>query len=64
MEFWGQNVFDTRYEQVAFSAPFQGSGSLSQVTRFGAPGAAVGNAITTAFLAEPRTYGITLRSRF
>ena len=64
VEFWGQNVFDTRYEQVAFSAPFQGSGSLSQVTRFGAPGAAVGNAITTAFLAEPRTYGITLRSRF
>lgn len=64
VEFWGQNVLNTRYEQVAFSAPFQGAGSLSQVTRFGAPSFATGNAITTAFLAEPRTYGITLRSRF
>ncbi|MET0372721.1 MAG: TonB-dependent receptor [Rhizorhabdus sp.] len=64
VEFWGQNVFDTRYEQVAFSAPFQGAGSVSQVTRFGSPSFAVGNAITTAYLAEPRTYGVTLRSRF
>ncbi|MCP3735751.1 TonB-dependent receptor [Sphingomonas sp. RP10(2022)] len=64
VEFWGQNVLDTRYQQVAFSAPFQGAGSQSQVTQFGSPNFATGNAIAAAFLAEPRTYGITLRSRF
>ncbi|WP_242415935.1 TonB-dependent receptor [Sphingomonas panni] len=64
IEFWGQNILDTDYQQVAFAAPFQGSGSVSQVTRFGSPAFAVGNAITSSYLAEPRTYGITLRSRF
>ncbi len=64
IEFWGQNILDTDYQQVAFAAPFQGSGSVSQVTRFGAPAFGVGNAVTSSYLAEPRTYGITLRSRF
>lgn len=64
VEFWGQNILDTDYQQVAFSAPFQGAGSVSQVTRFGAPAFGVGNAIVASYLAEPRTYGITLRSRF
>ena len=64
LEFWGQNVFDTDYQQVAFSAPFQGAGSVSQVQRFGSPSFATGNALFASFLAEPRTYGVTLRSRF
>ncbi|WP_137897344.1 TonB-dependent receptor [Sphingomonas sp. 2SG] len=64
LEFWGQNVFDTNYQQIAAAAFLQGSGSQSQVQQFGAPRYAVGNALTTAFLAEPRTYGVTLRSRF
>jgi iron complex outermembrane recepter protein len=64
LEFWGQNVFDTDYQQVAFSAPFQGAGSVSQVKRFGAPNFATGNVLFSSFLAEPRTYGVTLRSRF
>ncbi len=64
VEFWGQNILDTRYQQVAFSAPFQGAGSVSQVQAFGSPAFATGNAIMSSFLAEPRTYGITLRSRF
>jgi outer membrane receptor protein involved in Fe transport len=64
VEFWGQNLLDTQYEQVAFAAPFQGSGSVSQVQAFGSPASAVGNALTMSYLAEPRTYGITLRSRF
>jgi len=64
IEFWGQNILDTDYQQVAFAAPFQGAGSVSQVTRFGAPAFGVGNAVISSYLAEPRTYGITLRSRF
>ncbi|WP_203311094.1 TonB-dependent receptor [Sphingomonas beigongshangi] len=64
IEFWGQNILNTNYQQVAFAAPFQGAGSLSQVARFGSPTYAAGNAIFASFLAEPRTYGVTLRSRF
>ncbi len=60
LELWGQNLLNTNYEQVAFSAPFQGAGSQSQVQAFGG----VGNQIFTSYLAEPRTYGVTLRSRF
>jgi iron complex outermembrane receptor protein len=60
VELWSQNLLNTRYQQVAFSAPFQGAGSQSQVQAFGG----VGNQIFTTYLAEPRTYGITLRSRF
>ena len=64
LEFWGQNLLDTDYQQVAFSAPFQGAGSQSQVQTFGAPAFATANSLFTSFLAEPRTYGVTLRSRF
>ncbi len=64
VEFWGQNIFNTDYQQVAFSAPFQGAGSASQVAAFGAPNFANANTIYSAFLGEPRTYGVTLRSRF
>jgi outer membrane receptor protein involved in Fe transport len=60
LEVWGQNLTNTRYTQVAFNAPFQGAGSLSQVQSFGG----TGNQIFSAFLAEPRTYGLTLRTRF
>jgi len=64
LEVWAQNLLDTQYQQVAFNAPFQGAGSLSQVQKFGAPAFATGNQIFSAFLAEPRTYGVTLRKRF
>ena len=56
-----QNLFDTDYQQVAFNAPFQGAGSLSQTLRLGTSPA---NQIFSSFLAEPRTYGVTLRKRF
>ncbi|MEG3164546.1 TonB-dependent receptor [Sphingomonas sp. PB2P19] len=60
LEVWAQNLLDTNYQQVAFNAPFQGAGSQSQVQAFGG----VGNQIFTSYLAEPRTYGLTLRTRF
>jgi outer membrane receptor protein involved in Fe transport len=64
IEFWAQNLLNTQYTQVSFNAPFQGAGSVSQVKAFGSPAYAAGNQIFGAFLAEPRTYGLTLRSRF
>ena len=60
LEFWSQNVFNKQYIQVAFNAPFQGAGSSANVAAFGG----TGNALYSAYLAEPRTYGLTLRSRF
>ena len=64
IELWAQNLLDTDYQQVAFSAPFQGANSQSQVQAFGAPGVPTANTLFTSFIAEPRTYGLTLRSRF
>jgi len=68
IELWAQNLFDTNYEQVAFNAPFQSSGpnngTVAQVQRFGSPTSAIANQIYEAFLAEPRTVGVTLRARW
>ena len=48
------------YKQTVFNAPLQGSNTSSAQT--------VAGATTTqlfgAFLAEPRTYGITVRTKF
>lgn len=69
LEFWGQNIFDTEYTQVAFNSPLQGSGPCnSTVAQLGTTcgGSAVGmvNQTYSAYLAEPRTYGVTLRGKF
>ncbi len=64
VEFWGQNIFNARYTQVAFNSPLQGSGSIAQVQTFGAPRYASGTQLFSAYLAEPRTYGVTLRGKF
>ncbi|MFS0737952.1 TonB-dependent receptor [Sphingomonas sp. 1P06PA] len=61
VEFWGQNIFNVDYKQVVFNAPIQGSNtSLAQTQQFGTPG----TQLFGAFLAEPRTYGITVRTKF
>ncbi|WP_419814070.1 TonB-dependent receptor [Glacieibacterium sp.] len=60
VELWGQNIFNKNYQQVAFNAPFQGAGSAAQVAAFGG----TGNQLFSSFLAEPRTYGATVRTRF
>lgn len=60
LEFWAQNLTNKDYIQVAFNTPFQGAGSVANTQRFGA----TANALYSSFLAEPRTYGVTLRSRF
>ena len=51
IELWGENLFDTNYEQVAFDSGFQN-----------APTNATG--LIDAFLGNPRTFGATLRAKF
>jgi iron complex outermembrane recepter protein len=58
LEFWAQNLTNTNYMQVGFSSPFQ---AVSTTPTAGYPG---GSQIFSAYLSEPRTYGVTLRSRF
>ncbi|KEQ54070.1 TonB-dependent receptor [Sphingobium chlorophenolicum] len=63
VEFWGQNIFNQDYTQVAFSSPLQSSSpATSTVGQF--PTAPMANQLISAYLGEPRTYGITLRGSF
>ncbi|HEY0112385.1 MAG TPA: TonB-dependent receptor [Allosphingosinicella sp.] len=63
VELWAQNLFNINYDQVAFNSPLQasGAGTRESVAQFGSPFA---SQLFSAFLAEPRTYGITGRFRF
>ena len=61
IEAWAQNVFNVDYAQVAFNSPFQ-EGAVSPA--FQDPQYPGGRQIFSNFLAEPRTYGVTLRGRF
>ncbi|HMS21940.1 TonB-dependent receptor [uncultured Sphingorhabdus sp.] len=61
LELWGQNIFNQDYAQVAFNTPFQAGGASAQFTDPQYPG---GRQLFSHFLAEPRTYGITLRGKF
>ncbi len=49
------------YTQVAFNTPFQAGTTSAPFVDPQFPG---GRQIFSAFLAEPRTYGLTLRGRF
>jgi outer membrane receptor protein involved in Fe transport len=64
VEFWGQNIFNQDYTQVAFSSPLQSSSPATSTTGQFAGGAPMANQLISAYLAEPRTYGITLRGSF
>jgi iron complex outermembrane receptor protein len=61
IEAWAQNLFNVDYTQVAFNSPFQAGASTAPFVDPAFPG---GRQIFSAFLAEPRTYGITGRFRF
>ncbi len=61
IEFWGQNIFNQNYTQVVFNSPFQEGAATAPFTDPRYPG---GRQLFSAYLAEPRTYGITLRTRF
>ena len=61
LEFWGQNIFDKDYAQVAFNSPFQAGTTSAPFVDPQFPG---GRQIFSQFLAEPRTYGVTARFNF
>jgi iron complex outermembrane receptor protein len=61
LEFWAQNLFDVDYTQIGFNAPLQGGGETRAVQSLQQPSA---TRLYGAFLAEPRTYGVTVRTRF
>jgi iron complex outermembrane recepter protein len=61
IELWGQNIFNQDYAQVAFNSPFQSGATAAPFVDPQYPG---GRQIFSQFLAEPRTYGITLRGKF
>jgi iron complex outermembrane recepter protein len=61
VELWAQNLFNIDYQQVAFNSPFQQGAAGAPFVDPQFPG---GRQIFSSFLAEPRTYGVTLRGRF
>ena len=63
VELWAQNLFNKQYSQVAFNSPFQ-EGATSTGAAFADPQYPGGRQIFSQFLAEPRTYGVTLRGKF
>ena len=61
IELWTQNLFNKQYAQVAFNAPFQAGATSAPFVDPQYPG---GRQIFSQFLAEPRTFGVTLRGKF
>jgi outer membrane receptor protein involved in Fe transport len=61
LEFWGQNILNKDYAQVAFNSPFQAGATSAPFVDPQYPG---NRQIFSQYLAEPRTYGITGRIRF
>ncbi|MBH1997975.1 MAG: TonB-dependent receptor [Sphingomonadaceae bacterium] len=64
VEFWGQNIFNQDYTQVSFSSPLQSSSPATSTTGQFAQGGVMANQLISSYLAEPRTYGVTLRGSF
>ncbi len=61
VEFWGQNLANKQYAQVAFNSPFQEGAATAAFQDPQFPG---GRQLFSQFLAEPRTYGVTVRGKF
>jgi outer membrane receptor protein involved in Fe transport len=71
VELWAQNLFDKDYAQVAFNSPFQAGGSTTPpwapgftFAPFIDPQYPGSRQLFSMFLAEPRTFGVTLRGHW
>jgi len=70
VEIWAQNLTKQNYAQVAFNSPFQAGGGLTPpfdpgftLAPFVDPQYPGSRQLFSMFLAEPRTFGITVRGR-
>ncbi|PVX31144.1 TonB-dependent receptor [Sphingomonas pokkalii] len=61
IELWAQNLFNQNFAQVVFNSPFQEGATGAPFVDPQYPG---GRQLFSAYLAEPRTYGLTVRTRF
>jgi iron complex outermembrane recepter protein len=61
VELWSQNLLNQNYAQVAFNSPFQAGATSAPFVDPQYPG---GRQIFSQFLAEPRTFGVTVRGKF
>ncbi len=61
IEFWGQNVLNKQYVQIVADGPLQGSGTIRAVQQGLAASA---NQLYIAFPSEPRTFGVTVKTKF
>ena len=68
VELWAQNLLDTNYKQVAFDSPVQGGcterGAAAGFCRASTGFANRATQLYSAFLGEPRTFGMTLKAKF
>jgi len=69
LELWGQNLFNKTYKQIAFDSPLQGSCSQRGAdagfcSATPGPGQFVSTQLFSAFLADPRTFGVTARVKW
>lgn len=61
LEFWAQNLLNHDYRQVVAGAPIQGSNSIATLQQ---GGALTADSLFIMFPGEPRTYGLTVRTKF
>ncbi len=64
IELWAQNLLDTKFKQVAFDMPLQGSCTERGAQNgFCSPTPNRSTQLFGAFLGEPRTFGLTIRGK-
>lgn len=65
VELFGQNLFNQKYQQIAADTPLQGGGTFRAAAAPATSGlAATSNQLFVAFPGEPRTFGVTVRTKF
>lgn len=64
VELWGMNLLDTKFKQIAFDMPLQGSCTTRGAQAgFCSPTPNRSTQLFGAFLGEPRTFGVTVRGK-
>ncbi|MEO6433161.1 MAG: TonB-dependent receptor, partial [Sphingomicrobium sp.] len=65
LELWAQNLFNKKYKQIAFDSPLQGSCTQRAAdSGYCSPVPGVSTQLFSAFLGDPRTFGVTARYKW